>query len=102
VQQGKVGIVLRTIADQIPTIDELNLPPVINDVAMAKRGIVIFVGATGSGKSTSLAAMVGYRNENSNGHIITIEDPIEYVHRTRTASSPSARSASTPTAGRWR
>jgi twitching motility protein PilU len=80
VQQSKVGIVFRTIADHIPTTDELNLPPLINELAMAKRGIVIVVGATGSGKSTTLAAMVGYRNENSNGHIITIEDPIEYVH----------------------
>ena len=80
VQQGKVGIVFRVIADKIPTVDELHLPPLINELAMAKRGIVIVVGATGSGKSTSLAAMVGYRNENSQGHIITIEDPIEYVH----------------------
>jgi twitching motility protein PilU len=80
VQQGKVGIVLRTIADRIPTADELNLPALINDLSMAKRGIVMVVGATGSGKSTTLAAMVGYRNENSQGHIITIEDPIEYVH----------------------
>jgi twitching motility protein PilU len=80
VQQGKVGIVLRTIADRIPTAEELNLPALINDLSMAKRGIVMVVGATGSGKSTTLAAMVGYRNENSQGHIITIEDPIEYVH----------------------
>jgi twitching motility protein PilU len=80
VQQGKVGIVLRVIADHIPTAEELNLPTLINDLAMAKRGIVLVVGATGSGKSTTLAAMVGYRNENSQGHIITIEDPIEYVH----------------------
>jgi twitching motility protein PilU len=80
VQQGKVGIVLRVIADHIPTADELNLPTLVNDLAMAKRGIVMVVGATGSGKSTTLAAMVGYRNENSQGHIITIEDPIEYVH----------------------
>ncbi len=80
VQQGKVGIVFRTIADHIPTTEELNLPSVINELSMAKRGIVIVVGATGSGKSTTLAAMVGYRNEHSNGHIITIEDPIEYVH----------------------
>src|SRR6267378_6604208 len=80
VQQGKVGIVLRVIADHIPTAEELNLPTLINDLAMAKRGIVMVVGATGSGKSTTLAAMVGYRNENSQGHIITIEDPIEYVH----------------------
>jgi twitching motility protein PilU len=80
VQQGKVGIVLRTIADKIPTIEELNLPTLINELSMAKRGIVMIVGATGSGKSTTLAGMVGYRNENSQGHIITIEDPIEYVH----------------------
>jgi len=80
VQQGKVGIVLRIIADHIPTADELNLPTLINDLSMAKRGVVMVVGATGSGKSTTLAAMVGYRNENSQGHIITIEDPIEYVH----------------------
>jgi len=80
VQQGKVGIVLRVIADHIPNAEELNLPSLINDLAMAKRGIVLVVGATGSGKSTTLAAMVGYRNENSQGHIITIEDPIEYVH----------------------
>jgi len=80
VQQGKVGIVLRTIADHIPTAEELNLPALVNDLAMAKRGVVMVVGATGSGKSTTLAAMVGYRNENSQGHIITIEDPIEYVH----------------------
>jgi len=80
VQQGKVGIVLRVIADHIPTAEELNLPTLVNDLAMAKRGVIMVVGATGSGKSTSLAAMVGYRNENSQGHIITIEDPIEYVH----------------------
>jgi twitching motility protein PilU len=80
VQQGKVGIVLRVIADHIPTAEELNLPTLVNDLSMAKRGIVMVVGATGSGKSTTLAAMVGYRNENSQGHIITIEDPIEYVH----------------------
>ena len=80
VQQGKVGIVQRVIADHIPTAEELNLPTLINDLAMAKRGVVMVVGATGSGKSTTLAAMVGYRNDNSQGHIITIEDPIEYVH----------------------
>ncbi|HEY4037605.1 MAG TPA: PilT/PilU family type 4a pilus ATPase [Burkholderiaceae bacterium] len=80
VQQGKVGIVLRVIADHIPTAEELNLPTLVNDLAMAKRGVIMVVGATGSGKSTTLAAMVGYRNENSQGHIITIEDPIEYVH----------------------
>jgi twitching motility protein PilU len=83
VQQGNVGIVFRVIADKIPTSEELNLPPIVNDLAMAKRGIVMMVGATGCGKSTTLAAMVGYRNENSQGHIITIEDPVEYVHHHR-------------------
>jgi twitching motility protein PilU len=80
IQQGQVGLVMRTIPQQIPTIDSLNLPRVLKDVAMTKRGLVIFVGATGSGKSTSLAAMVDYRNDNSYGHIITIEDPVEFVH----------------------
>ena len=80
VQQGHVGLVLRTIPQILPTIDSLNLPQVLKDVTMTKRGLVIFVGATGSGKSTSLAAMVDYRNENSHGHIITIEDPVEFVH----------------------
>jgi len=79
-QQGRVGMVLRTIESKIPKFDELNLPKVLADIALTKRGLVIFVGATGSGKSTSLAAMIGYRNEYSYGHIITIEDPIEYVH----------------------
>ena len=80
VQMGHVGMVLRTINSKIPTLEELNLPPVLKDVAMTKRGLVIMVGATGSGKSTSLAAMIGYRNQHSHGHIITIEDPVEYVH----------------------
>jgi twitching motility protein PilU len=80
VQQARVGIVLRTITTKIPKMEDLGLPPVLKDVAMTKRGLVIMVGGTGSGKSTTLAAMVGYRNENSHGHIITIEDPIEYVH----------------------
>ena len=80
VQQGRVGMVLRTIVAKIPTFDDLGLPPVLKDVVMAKRGLVIMVGGTGSGKSTSLAAMIGHRNENSYGHIITIEDPIEFVH----------------------
>jgi twitching motility protein PilU len=80
VQMGNIGMVLRTINSKIPTFEELNLPPVLKDVAMTKRGLVIMVGATGSGKSTSLAAMIGYRNHNSHGHIITIEDPVEYVH----------------------
>ena len=80
-QRNCVGMVLRRIESKIPTIEELGLPPVIKQLAMTKRGIIIFVGATGTGKSTSLAAMVGYRNQNSTGHIITIEDPIEYVHK---------------------
>ena len=80
VQQQRVGMVLRTITTAIPKMDDLGLPPVLKDVAMTKRGLVILVGGTGSGKSTTLAAMIGYRNENSYGHIITIEDPIEYVH----------------------
>jgi twitching motility protein PilU len=80
VQQGNIGMVMRTIPQVIPTIDSMSLPQVLKDIAVSKRGLVIFVGATGSGKSTSLAAMVDYRNENSFGHIITIEDPIEFVH----------------------
>jgi twitching motility protein PilU len=80
VQRGKCGLVVRRINTDIPTIDELGLPPIIKDLSMTKRGLVIFVGATGTGKSTSLAAMVGYRNQNSHGHIISIEDPIEYLH----------------------
>ena len=83
VQQGHVGIVMRTITTLIPKFDELRLPPVLKDVSLTKRGLVILVGGTGSGKSTSLAAMVDYRNENSYGHIITIEDPVEYVHRNK-------------------
>jgi twitching motility protein PilU len=80
VQRGKYGLVVRRIQSEIPTVDELGLPPIIKELAMTKRGLVIFVGATGTGKSTSLAAMVGYRNQNSRGHIISIEDPIEYIH----------------------
>ncbi|HYM36653.1 MAG TPA: PilT/PilU family type 4a pilus ATPase [Steroidobacteraceae bacterium] len=80
VQQGLVGCVVRLINAKIPTIEDMELPPVLKDVVMTKRGLVIVVGATGSGKSTSLAAMVDFRNENSHGHIITIEDPVEYVH----------------------
>src|SRR3954471_20431157 len=79
-QQGHVGLVLRTIPQTLPTIDGLGLPKVLKDIAVSKRGLVIFVGATGSGKSTSLAAMVDWRNENTYGHIITIEDPVEFVH----------------------
>jgi len=80
IQQSRVGMVCRTIAQKIPTIDELGLPPILKDIAMSKRGLVIFVGGTGTGKTTSLAGLVDYRNENSYGHIITLEDPIEYVH----------------------
>lgn len=81
--QNGVGLVLRTINTRIPTIDELGLPPILKEVAMSARGLVMVVGGTGSGKSTSLAAMIGYRNENSRGHIITIEDPVEFVHEHR-------------------
>ena len=80
-QRNQVGMVLRRIETKIPTIDELSLPPILKTLAMTKRGIILFVGATGTGKSTSLAAMIGYRNQNSTGHIITIEDPIEFVHK---------------------
>ncbi len=83
VQQGRTGLVMRTINTSIPDFDDLKLPAVLKDVAMTKRGLVLFVGGTGSGKSTSLAAMIGYRNQNSHGHIITIEDPVEYVHEHR-------------------
>ena len=79
-QQGSVGLVLRTIPLTLPTIDGLGVPQVLKDLSMAKRGLCILVGATGSGKSTTLAAMVDWRNENSFGHIITIEDPVEFVH----------------------
>lgn len=80
VQQNRVGGVLRTINTDIPTIEQLALPEQLKKVVMEKRGLLLMVGATGSGKSTSLAAMIGYRNHNSRGHIVTIEDPIEYVH----------------------
>jgi len=80
VQMGRVGLVLRVIPAEIPSIDKLGLPQILKDISMTKRGLCIFVGATGSGKSTSLAAMVDWRNENSYGHIITVEDPVEFVH----------------------
>ena len=80
VQRGAAALVCRVITSQIPKFDNMNLPPILKQVVMEKRGLVIFVGGTGSGKSTSLAAMIDYRNENSHGHIITIEDPIEFVH----------------------
>ena len=79
-QQQHVGMVLRTITTKIPDLDAMGLPPVLKDIVMTKRGLVILVGGTGSGKSTTLAAMIGHRNKNSYGHIITIEDPVEYVH----------------------
>jgi twitching motility protein PilU len=80
VQQAAIGMVLRVITTTIPRFEDINIPPVLKDVIMTKRGLAIMVGATGSGKSTTLAAMIGYRNENSYGHIITIEDPIEFTH----------------------
>ncbi|NNG12361.1 MAG: PilT/PilU family type 4a pilus ATPase [Halobacteria archaeon] len=79
-QSNHVGIVLRRIEAYIPTIEDLKLPPILKNLAMTKRGLIIFIGATGTGKSTSLASMIGYRNEQGSGHIITIEDPIEFVH----------------------
>lgn len=80
-QRNEISIVARNIVTEIPNADDLGLPPVLKDVMMTKRGLVLFVGATGSGKSTSLAALIDYRNSNSSGHIITIEDPVEYIHR---------------------
>jgi twitching motility protein PilU len=80
-QRNHIGMVLRKIETKIPKLEELRLPPIIKNLAMTKRGLIIFVGGTGTGKSTSLAAMIGYRNHNSTGHIITIEDPIEFVHQ---------------------
>jgi twitching motility protein PilU len=80
IQQGFTGCVIRTINAKIPTLDDLDLPPILKDVSLTKRGLVIIVGATGSGKSTTLAAMLDYRNEKTHGHIVTIEDPVEYVH----------------------
>lgn len=81
IQQQQVGMVIRTIAAEIPNFEKLMLPQKLKDVIMEKRGLVLVVGGTGSGKSTSLAAMIDYRNENSPGHIITVEDPVEYVHK---------------------
>ena len=82
-QRNLVGMVLRRIEVNIPTVPELGLPPIVEELSMTKRGLIIFVGATGTGKSTSLAAMIGHRNEHSSGHIISIEDPIEYIHQHR-------------------
>lgn len=83
VQQEKVGMVLRTITTEIPKFDDLGLPDTLQDVMLTKRGLVILVGGTGSGKSTTLAALIDYRNENTFGHIITVEDPVEYVHQSK-------------------
>jgi twitching motility protein PilU len=83
VQQQQVGMVVRTIASEIPNFEKLDLPEVLKDVVMTKRGLVLVVGGTGSGKSTTLAAMIDYRNANSAGHIITVEDPVEYVHKNK-------------------
>lgn len=80
-QRGELSFVLRAIKTQIPTLEQLKLPPILKDLAMTSRGLVLFVGATGSGKSTSLASMIQYRNQNAAGHILTIEDPIEYIHK---------------------
>ena len=80
VQQGQVGMVLRVIPQQLPTIDGLGMPQILKEIAMSKRGLAILVGATGSGKSTTLAAMIDWRNQHTQGHIVTVEDPIEFVH----------------------
>jgi twitching motility protein PilU len=80
VQQGRVAMVCRLLKMNIPTLDELGLPPILKDIALTRRGLVVFVGGTGTGKTTSLAALVDHRNKNSQGHIITLEDPIEFVH----------------------
>ena len=80
-QRNLAGMVIRRIETHIPKVDDLGLPNVIKDLAMVKRGLIIFVGATGTGKSTSLASMIGHRNQNSRGHIITVEDPIEFIHQ---------------------
>ena len=90
-QQGKVGMVLRTIPMTLPSIDSLNLPPILKDIVNTKRGLCIMVGATGCGKSTTLAAMVDWRNETTFGHIITIEDPIEFVHPHKNCVVDAAR-----------
>ena len=79
-QRNNAGMVLRKIETTIPTMEDLGLPPILKELAMTKRGLIMFVGATGSGKSSSLASMIGFRNKNSTGHIITIEDPIEFIH----------------------
>ena len=100
---GAIGCVIRLINAKIPTFEELELPPILKEVVLSKRGLVIIVGGTGSGKSTTLAAMVGYRNEKTRGHIVTIEDPVEYVHTAQGLRHHAPRGrASTPTPGRRR
>jgi twitching motility protein PilU len=79
-QRDMAGMVVRRIVTEIPDVDDLGLPPILKDVVMSKRGLVLFVGGTGTGKSTSMASLIGYRNRNSSGHILTIEDPVEFVH----------------------
>ena len=92
VQQQHVGMVIRTIATEIPNFEKLGLPETLKDVVMTKRGLVLVVGATGSGKSTSLAAMIDHRNRTSAGHIITVEDPVEYVHQSQKSPDHAPRS----------
>ena len=91
-QRNLVGMVLRRIEVNIPMVSDLGLPTIIEDLSMTRRGLIIFVGATGTGKSTSLASMIGHRNENSSGHIISIEDPIEFVHQHKGCIVTQARS----------
>ena len=90
-QRGEVGMVIRAIKSEIPTIDQLKLPEVLKDIVMEPRGLVLVVGSTGSGKSTALAAMIDHRNANNTGHILTIEDPIEFLHKHKRRSQPRGR-----------
>jgi len=97
-QRGQIAIVARNIKTEIPSWQTLGLPEILTKLIMQKRGLILFVGGTGSGKSTSLAALIDYRNTNSDGHIITIEDPVEFVHQHRSPSSISVKWASIPRA----
>ena len=101
-QRGSISMVVRFILGNIPTLESLGLPPVLADLIMEKRGLILIVGATGSGKSTTIASMLDYRNTNRSGHILTVEDPIEFLLSTRNRSSISARSAWTRWTGRRR